>query len=704
MNATEEQPGLDRARELHRAGRLVEAEAAYRKAAASRPERPDAWYFLGIFLFRTGRADEALRCLERAASLAPEETEYAANLAVVLRDRGRDGDALDWLRRAVAADPAHAKARFDLGNLLADIGRTDEAIRVFEDLLARHPDHRDGRLNLGLLHLNGGNPHAARACFERLLEGRPDDDRAAKALAEAFLEEGDAGRAAALLRRATARDPADPAAWYNLGNALNRLNRLDEAETAHGTALRLAPGDREARAQLFHLRQRLCDWAGTTDLEPALDADTAAALAEGTRPGETPFMSIARRPDTRINRAVSAAWSRDIAARMAPFRRRLPPIPARPVEKRHVTLGYLSTNFHDHPTAYNTARLMALHDRAAFRVVAFSCGPDDGSPIRRRIKESCDAFVDIRDLDHLDAARRVRKEGVDVLIGLLGHTDGSRLEIAALRPAPIQVAYLTFPGPPGGAGIFDYVLADRIVLPEEDIPLFDEAVAWMPHCYWPTDDQAETPPPPPPRQTLGLPGEARVFCSFNQAYKIEPVMFSAWMRILAAVPDGVLWLLGGHPIAEANLRNAARSAGIDPARLLFAPRVPKAEHLARLGAADLVLDTRIYTGHTTTLDALRAGVPVVAMAGSHFASRVSASILAAAGLGDLVARDIDGFVALAVDLASRPGTLEAARERLRSAGPTRPLFDTPRFVADLDLLLRQMWDRHAAGLPPARLP
>lgn len=692
---------MARALALQRAGRTAEAEGLLRDMAREWPSRADSRYFLGILLYRSGRMEEALRLLAEATRMAPTDAEYATNLAIVLAETGRIGEALAAFRHAVAVDPDHAPAQVGLAAALAEAGDLEAAEAACRRALSRRPDDPEILRELGLLLALAGKGAEALGCFRRALDRAPDDGRLEADLGAALLERGEATSALPHLRRARDLGIDEPGLFCNLGVALNHLNRLDDAAQAYRSALALDPDDGDAAAQLFHLAQRLCDWTETEALAARLDAQTAEALAAGRRPGETPFISIARQANPARNQAVARAWAAETAARAAPLRAALAaPHPRRPEER--LTLGYLSANFHDHPTAYNTHRLMASHDRTRFRVVAYSCGPDDGSPIRAKVREACDGFVDLATVGHAEAAARIRADEVDILVGLLGHTAGSRLEIAALRPAPLQVAYLTFPGPAGGAGIFDYVLADRQVIPEGHRRWHDEAVAWLPDSYWPVDEGQRV-PPAPSREAAGLPPDALVFSSLNQPHKIEPVMFDAWMRILRAVPEGRLWLMAAHPRAEANLRRAAQAAGVDPARLIFAAKKGKEENLARLRLADLALDTRVYGGHTTTVDALWAGVPVVTLRGGHFASRVSASILSAAGLEDLVTDSLEAYVDLAVGLARNPEVLRSTRERVAAAAGTQPFFDTPRLARNMEALFRRMWDRFLAGEPPAHL-
>ena len=364
-----------------------------------------------------------------------------------------------------------------------------------------------------------------------------------------------------------------------------------------------------------------------------------------------------------------------------------------------IKIGYLSGDFHDHPVAHLVAGLFGLHDRNEFEICAYSYGPDNASDYRTRIRNDCDVFVDIHGHSHRDAARRIYDDEIDILVDLKGYTTGARLDICALRPAPIQVTYLGFPGS-SGADFFDYILTDKIVTPEDQMPFYTENFVYLPDSYLVNDHTQAISERPLSRTDVGLPDAGFVFCSFNQAYKIEPVMWDVWMRVLRSVPGSVLWLTRTNGPAERNLQREAAGRDVDPERIVFAERLQKPEHLARLKFADLFLDTRIYNAHTTASDALWAGVPLITLEGRHFASRVASSLLTAIGLPELITRDLEAYEGLAVGLAQNSDELDAIAQKLSRNRLTEPLFDTPRFARNLEVAFRRMWALHLAGEEP----
>jgi predicted O-linked N-acetylglucosamine transferase (SPINDLY family) len=379
---------------------------------------------------------------------------------------------------------------------------------------------------------------------------------------------------------------------------------------------------------------------------------------------------------------------------------RLPPLKDGPRER--LTIGYLSSDFRDHAMSYVIPGILEAHDRRSVAVHAYSLAAETDHFSQQRIRAGVDRYVTLHGIDDASAAQRIRADGVDILIDLMGHTTGQRWSILALRPSPVTVTYLGHPGTTG-AGFVDYVIADRVVAPPHHQRFFSERLVYVSPCYFPADDRQQIADDAVTRAECGLPEAGIVFCSFNQAFKFEPTLFGAWMRMLRALPDSVLWLLDDDPAVQRNLRHAAANRGIAGDRLVFAPRRQRAHHLNRLRLADIALDTRHYNGHTTTVDALSAGVPVVTLLGHHWAARVAASILAAAGLPELVAERLREYEALALRLASDSVARAALRERIRRAVPSSPLFDTAGLARQLEAAYRAMWDRHAAGRPPARI-
>jgi protein O-GlcNAc transferase len=371
-------------------------------------------------------------------------------------------------------------------------------------------------------------------------------------------------------------------------------------------------------------------------------------------------------------------------------------------DDRKITIGYLSNNFRNHPTAHLVHDLFDLHDRDRFNVYCYSYGKNDGSSFRVKIERDSDCFVELRNMSKVKSAEKIFDDSVDILVDLAGHTEGNRMEICSLRPAPLQVRYLGMPGTTG-ADYFDYIVTDSIVIPEEHAPFYSEEFVYLPHCYQMNSKRSGFSDYGFTRKNLGLPENGFVFCSFNTNYKIDPVMFDVWMSILKRVSGSVLWLLKGKETVERNLRQEAAIRDVDPNRLVFADKLTKSEHLARLRYADLALDTGIVNGAITTSDALWIGVPVVTSQGTHFASRMSSSILSAIGLPEMVANSLEQYESLAVELADDARQLKRLKEKLENNRKTEPLFDTSQFVKHLEKAYVEILKIFLAGAKPRQI-
>lgn len=475
----------------------------------------------------------------------------------------------------------------------------------------------------------------------------------------------DRAEADSLLQQLAQLYPDQASVWEALAHLDQTLSRPDAAAAHWQRALTLAPDNPAGLGQLLFLRRQMCDWQNTPAFDPAhLPPQMAMILCDDPAAQKTAAQHEIR---TRLSRQPT-----------------LPP----PLAWRHdrLRIGYLSSDFHAHATAFLMAEIFALHDRAAFEIFAYSYGIDDKSAVRERIKKTAEHFIDLSALTARACAERIRKDEIDILIDLKGHTTGGRLDILAYRPAPRQLHWLGFPGTIG-APFIDAFVADEVTVPTGEESTFAERIIRLPCCYQINDRQKKA-APPKTRASQNLPDGAFVLAAFNQTYKITPEIFALWCDLLREAPQSVLWLFESNPFAATNLRAAATANGIDPARLIFAPPAPQDEHLARYHHADLALDTFPVGGHTTTSDALWMGVPVVTLSGHSFASRVAASLLTAAQLPDLITTTPAQYKALALSLITDAAARAALRARLHANRAALPLFDTPARVKEWESLLR----------------
>ncbi|MFO1304038.1 MAG: tetratricopeptide repeat protein [Burkholderiales bacterium] len=643
-------------------GKFAEARAICGGLLARDPGYLPALRLGGVVAAELGQLDDAIELLGRAAAKEPADASTRAQLGTVLRVRadraletGRHADAVGDYDRALACDPGNADTHYNRATALSAQNREDEAVQGYERALALRPAFPRALLNRGV-------------ALSRLA-------RHAEAVAS--------------LDRAIALDPSYADAWINRGNALRALDRDAEALASYTRAMQIDPGAPFLRGTWLHARMSVCDWSGIEDA----CAELEARVLRGER-ASPPFPVLGLSSSAEVLHAAATTW---VAAR-CPERRDVPPIAPRAPHAK-LRIGYFAATLHEHATAYLMAELFERHDRDAFEIVAFSFGPDTGDAMRARLGAAFDRFEDIARLSDVEAAMRARELGIDIAVDLMGYTRDGRPGIFACRAAPIQVAYLGYPGTMG-APYIDYAIADRVVVPDDQRTRYTERVVRMPACYQVNDAQRPRPASIADRSSAGLPDDAFVYCCFNNNWKVTPRIFDAWMRILSQVDGSVLWLMQDNPWAADNLRKEAQARGMDPSRLVFAPRVRLAEHLARHHWADLFLDTLPYNAHTTASDALWMGLPVLTTIGDLFPGRVAASLLGAAGMPELVAPDLPEYERCAIALAQEPARLAMLRRNLADRLPRSPLFDAGAFARSLEDAYRAMEDRRHAGLAP----
>lgn len=673
---------------LDAAGRFGEALPCFERALALKPDYVRALTNLGKGLQRLERSAEAIRVLERTLELSPDYVPALVNLGFALTDAGRPDAALAPLRRALARDPDFAAAHHGLARALLGAGDTTAGFASLERALALEPRLTDAHLLRGRALLQSGQSAQAIACLERAARAAPDCADVHDNLAFALYEAGLLEAALASANRALALDPQHWRAELHRAQALAQLRRFAEARLSLERVLARRPGESEALAEKLNCCLKVCDWAG---VEAALTAIHGLEAGTGA---VHPFVLMAVSDDP----ALLLRSARGAAASAAQGRAPLP-APARHSHQR-IRVAYLSADYCVHATSFLLAELLELHERGQFEVYGVSFGPDDESPVRRRMSAACDVFADVREKSDREIALWLREHEIDIAVDLKGYTAFGRSAILAYRPAPIQVNYLGYPGTLGGS-FADYIIADAFLIPEAERAHYQEQVVRLPNSYQVNDRRRVTAVPGPTRAEAGLPADAFVFCCFNNNWKITAPVFAVWMRLLAAVEGSVLWLFEDSEAAAANLRAAAVERGVAAERLVFATRIPNDVHLARHRLADLFLDTAPVNAHTTASDALWSGLPLITCAGRAFAGRVSGSLLRAVGLAELITGSLAEYEQLALSLARDPARLAALRTRLLEKRAELPLFDTPLFSRHLEAAYRHMWVTHREGRPPA---
>lgn len=611
-----------------------------------------------------GQWAEAERAFRQAVRLQPKQVVYLLNLARAQLGQGRHADTLETVQQALRIEPDHEVAQALAVHCLMELKRPLEAAELMQRAPERVRADAAFHFQLGRALEAAGRPREA---------------------IQAYME-------------ALARKIDLAPAHAHLGYCFNVVDMKEEAAQCFRTALTLGCGEHDLNllGLLAYREREVCRWVdGAQDARALCDA--IEALGEEEDRPLAAFSNLALFDDPALHLRAAQVTARYAARGVAPLES--PSMPD--VQGRRLRIGYVSSDFFHHATTLLFAGSLEAHDRTRFEVTLYSHSRDDGSELAQRVRQGCERFVDISDLRADEAARRIRADGIDILVDLKGYTKESRPEIFAYRAAPVQVSFLGYPGTTG-APWMDYVIGDPVVTPLEDAPFYTEKIAQMPLCYQPNDSQRAL-PPPMTREQAGLPEDAVVLCAFNQPYKISPEVFDAWCEVMHRVPRSVLWLLEWNEQVRKNLIGHAQARGIEPERLVWAPLLRYEQHIARLQNADVFLDTWPYNAHTTASDALWAGVPVVTKKGRSFASRVAASLNCAVGLQELVADDPAGFVERAVALARDLERRRSLRDALAGARQGR-LFDSSRFARDIERLYEAMADRSVRGLAPDHLP
>ena len=715
---------LQNAWRLQQAGQLMDAARVYSDILRANPRNFDALFQLANIHLANKRYADAERLYGIAAKVNGELPELFYNQGCALQNLGRPQEALTAYAHALARKPNYVEARNNRGTALLAMRRYSEALACFDRVLAERPDLSIVHNNRGTALLGMMRGQEALAAADVVLAQNPRDAQALYNRGAALMMAGRREEALDHFNRALQTDPHYADALTYRGIALAVMDRHEEALTDYDRALSIKPGDIEilynratslwvlrayeeatrdlervlaidpnykyARGTLVQTRLQCSDWHDLV----ALETKVAADLAAGTLTlNPLANITISDSPASLLKSA--QLW---VANECAPQYKSV--WNGERYDHARIRVAYVSGDFRRHAVAQLAAGVFEGHDRSRFETVAMSLLPGDGTPMRQRLENAFDRFIDAHAMGDDDVARMLREMEVDIAVDLTGFTEHSRTPIFARRPAGLQVNFLGFPGTMG-APYIDYIIGDPTVIPEKQRPYFQEKVAYLPHTYLPNDSARLIADKSFDRAEQGLPRQGFVFCTFNNLFKIRPEIFEIWMRILRAVDGSVLWMPELVRSAMHNLRREAEARGVSGNRICFAPFVPSPEeHLARLKLADLFLDTLPYNAHATTCDALWAGVPVLTRIGNSFAGRVGGSLLSAVGLPELITHSLGEYEALAVKLAHDPAVLKVLREKLTRNRLKQPLFDTARFTRNLESAYISMWERHQRGEAP----
>jgi protein O-GlcNAc transferase len=600
-------------------------------------------------------------------------------------------------------------------------GKREEAERLFREVLKTNPSHFDANHYLAIVLVNLGRLDEAVILFKKTLELKPDSD-VFQNFADTLIQLKKFEEAEINYRKVLEFNPDNIDIQYNLGNTLKILNRLDEAEVVYKKTIDLKPDYFNAHHNLAitlnslnKLDESLKYWKIAKTLKPDADFllgtilylkmqlniwdELQSELQELTKKinnGEkfiNPFPTLSLIDDPELHRKAAKIYLNNKTPKSNLFPK---------ISKYHshekIKIGYFSTDFNNHPVGKLTAELYELHDRKKFEIHAFSFGLDKKDETNTRIRKGVDHFYDVHKISDINLVKLARSLEIDIAIDLTGYTAQNRAEIFAMKVAPIQINYLGYTSTTG-ADYMNYLIADKTIIPEKNKKYYSEKIVYLPNNYMVNESKVKVSEKLFIRKDVGLPAEGFVFCCFNTHFKISPITFAGWMRILKAVDGSVLWLLPKNENAVKNLKKEAKKHGIDESRLIFAPSLDLNEdHLSRQKLADLFLDTLPYNAHITASEALRMGLPVLTCMAQAFSGRVAASLLKAVNLSEMITTTQEQYERLAIELATNPEKLKIIKNKLANNLPTAPLYDTPLFTKNLEAAYQVMYEKYQNDL------
>ena len=703
--------------------RLEDAEWSLNQIIKLQPKNSDALCFLSVIAAYKYKWQDALDLINKSLQFASNNSVAHSNKGNILKELGQYEDALQSYKRAIQLDPNHFEAHNNLGNMYLDlgyydqaissyqkaidlqpnyaeaysnkanafqkIGRYDDAIEMYERAIAIKPDYQDAWLNKGFALSKLKRLKDAVLSCNSAIQINPNSAKAWTDKGIILSENGQHLEAIEFYDRALMLNEHYFEAWADRGSALQEIKMLEEALKSYQNAYQNKKNLHYLLGDIVALKLQMGQW---NLLSENLNEICKGLIDKQKIINPFKFLSTFDSPEMALE--VAKIWVAD----RYPEKNILPKIQFKPHKKTRI--GYFSADFRDHPVSFLTAELFELHDREKFETYGFSvrgAGDDDGT--RLRLKKAFDHFIDVENKNDIEIAKIARDFEIDIAVDMGGHTQFAPTGVMSHRAAPIQVNFLGYPGTMG-AKYIDYIIADNVLIPEESQKFYIEKIAYLPDTYMVDDSFRLASEKLYTRAECGLPESGFIFCCFNNGYKFNKVMLESWSRILKATANSVMWISENNETFRKNLINEFSSLGIDSNRIIFAKRVDlMADHLARYKLADLFLDTNPYNAHTTAVDALKAGVPVLTLQGRAFAGRVAASLLSAIGLPELIVSSLEEYEALAIDLANNPQKIKYFKNKLLENQNKEPLFDTKRYVKNIEAAYIQMYRRYIEGTP-----
>ncbi len=679
---------FEQGRIARQGGDLAAAQGYFREAMRLEPSFVPAYNNLANLLQGDGQITEAIELYEQALQFAPQQAALHCNLASLWQMQGQSEQAITGYRRAIDLKPNFFIAHHNLGKVLRTQGQFAAALLAYQAALGLQPEAAEVYLDLGDLYQQQGLVQEAIDCYKAAVRCEPSA-HAYTSLGTALQTWGEVRISRAAFVRALELDPNYEAAHFSLAQSLEGAGELVAAQQHYERSISLRPEGTNVLFYLNHLRLKLADWDNYAERLTELIAGTTDYLG---RPGTVglPALSVMAFPlSIELQSAISRHLAKSQAELVKTLRAELAPV-GQDLAPARLKIGYVSPDFRCHAVGTLIYQMFQYHQRPDFEVFAYSLVPtvDDWTQV---IQQGCDHYIDVSCQSPLQIAQRIQADGIHILIDLAGFTGQACPALLALQAAPIQVQYMGYPGTMG-ADYIQYIVADEQIIPAHLAHHYSEEVIYLPQAW--VASPMEIAPLVTTRADWGLPEKGMVFCCFNGTYKIDPQVFGAWMKILLGVSGSVLWLSdGGEPLIVERLRQRAIEWGVDPVRLVFGANLPHGEYLARYQLADLFLDTFTYNAGATAVGALWAGLPVLTCPGEVYVARMGASLCAAVGLPELICGSVDQYVQRAIELGNKPEKMRALQEKLVSSLVVAPLFQPQVFVQNLEVALREIWQR-----------
>ena len=661
----------------------------YEKAISINPNVAEAHFNLGNALKNLGHLDRAIQAYKKVISMNPNLAETHNNLGVIYKEIGNIKLAVSSYKDAIKNKPDFIEAHNNLGILYKESFQFLKAKDSFKKVIELKPDYAEAHNNLGLVFMNLGQFVDAHNCYKNALKFKPDYALSYNNIGTVLGVLGKTKAAVESYEKAIALNPDYADAYNNLGNVLRNRRKRVEALSCFEKAYKIEPNTAYLFGAVLNTKMHLCIWDN-------FDSNISK-LSEKIKKNQKaigPFALKALIDDLSIQKKAAEIFVED------QFQSNFLKYKSEIHQKNSIIrIGYFSADYKIHPTSYLCAELFELHDRSKFEIHAFSYSKDTKDKMNLRIKKGVDCFHDVLSMSNEDLVNLSRSLEIDIAVDLGGYTANSRTKVFAMSLAPIQVNYLGYPGSMH-ADYMDYLVADKVLIPENKKEYYSEKIVYMPDTYQVNISEQNVANEELTRKDLDLPEKGFVFCCFNNAYKITPSTFEGWMNILNHVENSVLWLLVNNETSIANLKKEANKHGIKENRLVFAPYISSEKHLNRIKYADLFLDTLPYNAHTTTSDALRMGLPVLTLQGKSFASRVAASLLNAVNLPELITNSQKHYESLAVELAKNPKKYKNIKSKLLNNLPNAPLFNSTLFTRNLESAYEVMFEKYHQGVEP----